>query len=159
VRLLDRLPIAGRPHLLTVRGELVEIYRNQIVVWVSINDRSRPFPALLDTGHSHNFSIGAGQLKRWTGAILEKVGELDISGTVVSQFGAELRIHANVRGGAQLSGKSHALEVPQGISVFEEGSPNAPRLPLIGLRTIIANKLTLAIDGERRQVILTTMRW
>ena len=45
----------------------------------------------------------------------------------------------------------------QGISVIEER--DAPRLPLIGLRTIVANKLRLLIDGDRRQVTLKTKGW
>jgi hypothetical protein len=40
---------------------------------------------------------------------------------------------------------------------FEEG--NAPRLPLIGLRTIIANKLRHVIDGDWRHVTLKTKGW
>src|SRR4051812_29171713 len=96
--ILDRLPIADRPHLITVQGELVDVYRNQVVVWVSISDAMRPFPALLDTGHSHNFLISAEQLRRWSGAMLEKIGELEIGKTRVSQFRAEIRLHTNVRG-------------------------------------------------------------
>jgi hypothetical protein len=44
--------------------------------------------------------------------------------------------------------------MPQGISVFQEGSTAAPRLPLIGLRTLISNRLKLVIDGKRRPVTL-----
>ena len=52
---------------------------------------------------------------------------------------------------------SYPLEMPQGISVFPEG--DAPRLPLIGLRTIVANRLTLVIDGDRRYATLKTKGW
>jgi hypothetical protein len=47
--------------------------------------------------------------------------------------------------------------MPQGISVVEEG--DAPRLPPIGLRTVVGNKLTLVIDGDRRQATLKTKGW
>jgi hypothetical protein len=47
--------------------------------------------------------------------------------------------------------------MPQGISVFDEAG--APRLPLIGLRTIVADKLKLVIDGDRRQAALKTKGW
>jgi len=66
-------------------------------------------------------------------------------------------IDRNVPGWTALRGDSYSLEMPQGISVFEEG--DAPRLPLIGLRTIVANKLRLLIDGDRRQVTLKTKGW
>lgn len=159
MKLLNRLPIADRPHLITVQGEPVEVYRNQIVVWISINDVRRPLPALLDTGHSHNLSIGAAQLRRWSGAALEQIGDLDIGGVTVAQFGANVSIHGNVPGGSRLSGRHYPLEMPQGISVFEEGSLDAPRLPLLGLRTIVANRLRLLIAGDRREVTLKSRGW
>jgi hypothetical protein len=62
-----------------------------------------------------------------------------------------------VPGRAALRGDSYPLEMSQGISVFEER--DAPRLPLIGLRTIVANRLMLVIDGDRRHVTLKTKGW
>jgi hypothetical protein len=50
MKIIDRLPFADRPHLVTVRGEAVDVYRNQIIVWISIDDVLRPLPAILDTG-------------------------------------------------------------------------------------------------------------
>lgn len=47
----------------------------------------------------------------------------------------------------------------QGILVFEEGSPDAPRLPLLGLRAIVANRLRLVIDGRRGVVTLRPPGW
>jgi hypothetical protein len=35
----------------------------------------------------------------------------------------------------------------------------APRLPLIGLRAIVANKLKLVIDGDRHYATLKTKAW
>ncbi len=157
MKIIDRLPFADRPHLVTVRGEAVDVYRNQIIVWISIDDVLRPLPAILDTGHGHNLSIGEGQLKRWSGASLKRIGELEVGHQHVVQYAADVRVHQNVPGRAALRGDSYPLEMPQGISVFEES--DAPRLPLIGLRTIVANKLRLLIDGDRRQVTLKTKGW
>ncbi len=117
---------------------------HQIIVWMSIDDMLRPLPAILDTGHGHNLSIGEGQLKRWSGASLKRIGELEIGYQRVVQYAADVRVHRNVPGRAALRGDSDPLETPQGISVFEEAEP--PRLPLIGLRMIIANRLRLMID-------------
>jgi hypothetical protein len=157
MKIIDRLPFADRPHLVTMRGEAVDVYRNQIIVWISIEDVLRPLPAILDTGHGHNLSVGGGQLKRWSGASLKRIGELEIGHQRVVQYAADVRVHRNVPGRAALQGDSYPLEMPQGISVFEEG--DAQRLPLIGLRTIVANKLRLLIDGDRRQVTLKTKGW
>jgi hypothetical protein len=73
MKITDRLPFADRPHVVIVRGEPVYGYRNQIIVWNSIDDVLRPLPAILDTGHGHNLSIGEGQLRRWSGASLKRI--------------------------------------------------------------------------------------
>ena len=81
----------------------------------------------------------------------------DIDRKLVIQYAADVRVHRNIPGREALRGDSYALEMPQGISVMAE--EDAPRLPLIGLRTIIANKLKLLIDGDRRRVTLKTAGW
>jgi hypothetical protein len=47
MKIIDRLPFADRPHIVTVRGEAVDVDRDQIIVWVSIDDMLRPLPAIL----------------------------------------------------------------------------------------------------------------
>jgi len=74
------------------------------------------------------------------------------------QYAAEVRIHRNLRRKMGLAGANHLLDMPQGIYVLLD--EDAPRLPLIGLRTIVANRLQLVIDGKRREVTLSTFeRW
>ena len=153
MKVIDRLPIPDRPSLVTVGGDVVQVHRNQVVVWLSINDVLRPFPAVLDTGHGHNLSISDRHLSRWTGATLERVGELEIDHRRVVQYAADVRLHRNVRGKTTLRGDSVPLETPQGITVVPE--EYAPRLPLIGLRTFVANKLRIVIDGKSREVTVT----
>src|SRR4051794_36966572 len=157
MKIIDRLPFADRPHLVTVRGEAVDVYRNQIIVWIRIDDVLRPLPAILDTGHGHNLVIGEGQLQRWSGASLKRIGELEIGHQRVVQYAADVRVHRNVPGREALRGDTYPLEMSQGISVFEK--EEAPRLPLIGLRTIVANKLRLVIDGDRRHATLKMKGW
>jgi hypothetical protein len=118
MKILDRLPIPDRPQIISVGGGAVQVHRNQIIAWISINDVLRPFPAILDTGHGHNLSIAAGQLARWSGATLNRVGELEVDGVRVVQYAAEVRLHRIVRGKAGLTDASYPLEMPQGISVI-----------------------------------------
>ncbi len=158
MKILDRLPISNRPHVLSVGQDVVQVHRNQIIVWLSVNNSGKPMPAILDTGHGHNFSISKSHLDRWSGATLERIGELAIDRIRVVQYAAEVRIHRNVRGKTELTGESYPLEMPHGISVFDEESLAAPRLPLIGLRAIIASRLKLVIDGDRQEVTMTT-KW
>jgi hypothetical protein len=66
MKILDRVPIGHEPETITVGAEAVTIKRFQIFVWASIQS-SPPFPAILDTSHSHNFSITESQLAHWTG--------------------------------------------------------------------------------------------
>ncbi len=150
MKIIDRLPISERPHILSVGEDVVQVYRNQIIVWLSIDDALRPFPAVLDTGHGHNLSLSETQLARWSVAMLLRIGELQMDQRRVVQYAAEVRLHCNVRGKTELKGDSYPLEMPQGITVLPEG--DAPRLPLIGLRAIVANKLRLLIDGKKREV-------
>ena len=156
MRILDRLPFGGGSHLVSVGAETVQVHRNQIIAWISIGNVLRPFPAILDSGHGHNLSIARRQLVRWGGVVGEEIGELDVNGRPVVQYEAEVRMHRNLPGRTGLRGDSYPLEMPQGISVFEE---DAPRLPLIGLRTLVSNRLKLLIDGERREVTLRTRGW
>jgi hypothetical protein len=73
--ILDRLPIGTRDHVTFVRGEMVRVKAYEILIWVSLSprhavevERGTPrFPALLDTAHTHNFSIQDQHLIRWAG--------------------------------------------------------------------------------------------
>src|SRR4051812_42201105 len=144
MKLLDRLPINDRSHVINVGDDAVEVHRNQIIVWISINNVLRPLPAILDTGHGHNLSISERHLSRWSSVTLKRLGELVQGNQRVVQYEADVRLHRNVGGQAKLRGDSYPLETPQGITVLPE--EYAPRLPLLGLRTLVANKLRLLID-------------
>jgi hypothetical protein len=104
---------------------------DQIIVWISIDDVLRPLPAILDTGHGHNLSIEEGQLQRWSGASLKRIGELEIGHRRVVQYTADVRVHRNVPGRAALRGDSYPLEMPQGISGSRVASPKEFRLAAV----------------------------
>jgi hypothetical protein len=58
--ILRRWPISDSATSVSVQRETVTIRAYQIVVWVSLAleaDFSIPIPAILDTGHGHNFSV------------------------------------------------------------------------------------------------------
>jgi hypothetical protein len=46
------------------------------------------------------------------------------------------------------------LTLEEGIAIYPSDGSKYPRLPLLGLRAIIKNKLKLVIDGKRQQVSL-----
>jgi hypothetical protein len=62
-----RVHYYDKPSTLDCQGDTVDVRSYQIIVWVSLGQGLRPFPAILDTGHSHNFSISEEHLERWGG--------------------------------------------------------------------------------------------
>lgn len=119
---------------------------NQIVVSVRlvVGDNLSPvFPAVLDTGHSHNFSITGDQLRDWGHMSLQSHRLIRVNGIPVPVSEADLEI-AGVR-----------LQLPEGIAVFPKGHPGVPRLPLIGLRALVRNGLRVVIDGRGKQATIS----
>lgn len=74
-RILDQMPYAIRDDIAFVRHEQVRVKAYEILVWISLQMKQdhdwqpshHPFPALLDTAHTHNFSIRQDQLERGRG--------------------------------------------------------------------------------------------
>ena len=159
MKILDRLPIYGEPALLDVRDEVFQVWQNQAIVWVSLAETLlAPFPAILDTGHSHNLSVARRHLQRWGPPDLKQIGLAKIAGHLVPRFASDLFMQRNLPGNRQVAG-THRLELDGGIAVVPDELPIAPRLPLLGIQVIIGNRLRLVIDGERRQVTLKTKGW
>jgi hypothetical protein len=156
VKILDRLPVGEEPSTLFVGTEAVSIKRYQIAVWASLNDAARPFPAVLDTGLTHNFSITESLLRRWAGLApsdLKFIGTTRLKGERLNQYQAVLRLHRNRPGTTEAGEGTYPLTLDEGLSIVPEGST---RLPLIGLRALVRNDLKLIIDGKRRRVTLKT---
>ena len=78
---------------------------------------------------------------------------------LLPQYEADVWIHHIGRGTREPKGEASLLKMIEGITVVPEGTPGAPRLPLLGLRTITQNGLTLIINGGRREVTLKTAGW
>jgi hypothetical protein len=154
VKILDRLPIGEQPRTIFVGSEPVTIKRYQIGIWVSINDPTRPFLAILDSGHSHNFSITESQLQTFAGLEprhMKFLGTTRLKGERQNQYAADVRIHHNRPRTLERDGRSYRLVLDEGISIAREGTI---RLPVLGLRAIVRNCLKLTIEGKRRQVSL-----
>jgi hypothetical protein len=167
MKILDRLPISQTDTLTFVDAESVRLKKDQIIVWVSLtrvkdsqwNPATPHFPAILDTGHTHNFAIQNQHLIRWAriqSNTLRTLGSIRHEGKRVPFHAARLWLHRNERGtAAVLSNDPVFLDLLGGIAVYPDDS-NYPRLPLLGLRAILSNRLHFAIDGERTSVTLHT---
>ncbi len=171
MRILNCLPYSAEPTTVSVRGETVRVRPYQIVVWVSLNlrqvvewDPQAPrFPAILDTGHTHNFSIRVSQLVRWAGirpGALRALGAMRERGRRVPLHAARLWLHTNVRGTREIDTRDpFPLAIEEGIALYPDET--GPRLPVLGLRALTLNRLRSVVDGDRRYVTLRTAlpRW
>src|SRR5207248_8816355 len=151
--ILRRLPFFAREDEVTVGSERVRIRPYQIIVWVSVSTKSllelppqaRRLPALLDTGHNHNFSIRAQHLRRWAG--IDPAG-VPLRGRIKEGVRrAELRslnvwLHPNEKGQRDRFADRPVLcvELPAGDAVYPD-EVGFPPLPLLGLRALVRNKL------------------
>src|SRR5713101_1000913 len=84
MRLLDRTPFTEHSGEVAFRRERVRIRSNQIIAWVSItthrvlepNPAAVPFPVIVDTGHTHSFSIQERHLIEWAGLHLDALFQI-----------------------------------------------------------------------------------
>ncbi len=141
----------------------------QIILQVSVLDsrewdpRTPSFPALLDTGNNLYFSMQEAHLKRWAGInpqslpISKVVREGNRSPALRA---ASVWIHRNESGTRNLRGADpYPLSLEEGMATYPPDGSDYPRLPLLGLRAILKNKLKLIIDGKRNHVSLRSPLW
>jgi len=168
--ILRHLPFREEADEVSCGLERVPIKPYQIIVWVSLTARpvvelpptAPRLLALLDTGHNHNFSLQDRHLAQWAGldAALPRVGRIREGGRDLPLHAANVWLHPNLRGKRDAFSGAPPLLLPldQGIAVYPGGS-SFPRLPLLGLRALVRNKLHVALDPERRVVHLRTSDW
>jgi hypothetical protein len=166
--LLDRMPFSEFPSELGVRGQRVRIRADQIIIWLTLtpnrvsspNLSATPFPAILDIGHNHTFSILEQHLTDWAGLRPEQLattGAVRERGQRLNLRGARIWAHANIsRSRDRLAIRPpFQISAPTGIAVYPTAG-GFPRLPILGLRAIAENELILKVDGRRREATLRT---
>jgi hypothetical protein len=168
--ILRDLPFSDRPTEAEFDGRYIPIKADQIMVWVGITedeqtefDPRRPvFPAILDTGLSHSFSVRAEHLIRWAGIDprwLKRAGKVQISEETVPLYRADVWLHGNERGKSDRAAGIKPFQFGlKSIAVYPPTMSNAPRLPLLGLRALRLAGLHLTIDGRRCAVSMRTAR-
>jgi hypothetical protein len=166
---LKRLPIAEQSSLISIFGEWLKLRPYQIVIQVSISpfrewdSRTPIIPALIDTGLNHHFSIQGHHLSRWAGIhpeSLSSLGEMREGGRTAGLRRAYVWIHRNRRGHRDLrDAEPFSLSLREGIAIYPADGSNYPRMPLLGLRAILKNKLKLTIDGRREHASLRSPLW
>jgi hypothetical protein len=170
--IIDRLPYFTGPTFANVGSETVQVKSYQIIIWVSVTaadllewDPATPrFPAILDPGNNHNFSIQEAHLQRWaqlTPADLTPLALIMERRRSVRCYAANVWLHSNVpeTRDVQAGAEPARLVLPDGIPVFPPPGADElpfPRLPLLGLRALTDNKLDTHIQGSKRLVSVGT---
>lgn len=132
-------------------------YQAVVSIRLQVNGRLSPrFPAIVDIGHSHNLSIREDQLHDWIGVgadDLRQIGRIRLGGRDVILRRAEISLCRNIPGTRQfLDAPARILATFGGITVFPITDPLAPRLPLLGMRSLARDGLELCIDGKRMTI-------
>jgi hypothetical protein len=170
--LLSKLPYLAEPDTVLVGGERVRLKDHQIIVWISIGAADAPdlapdsprLPAILDTGNNFTFSIRAAQLRQWAGIdqnYLGLLGSIRHLGRNIPTRAAHVWLHRNRTGerDAFTDQPPYRLRLKRGIAIYPQDMPQAPRLPLLGLRALEENHLHLKVNAERRRVSLRSPDW
>jgi len=153
--IFDRLKFSSRTqkNVEIDRCPTVDIYHHQIVLAITLTspevealpgDAPR-FPAVLDTGFNDNLLITERQLQDWANpdAELEHKAQIDDG---ISLHEAKIWFHRNVALSRTeyLDDDPFPLELRRGI--FVARNDRGTRLPILGLRALADNQLSLVID-------------
>lgn len=140
MRILRRCPYFDHATRVEVGNELVEIRPYQMILWASLCIRGRlspRFPAILDTGHSLNFSIREQQLRSWTRidpAEMARIGHATLNNRPVDLARGALAIYRNRPRTRDLftDVEPFLMELPEGIVVHSASDLQAPSITAVG---------------------------
>lgn len=169
VHILDNLPYFDEMTDAYFDNRVVRVKAYQIIVWMSLTrplsmdaflglDPPPPrFPAVLDTGLSHNFLMREEHLREWANQSLQDFSmlrQMKVNGVPVPLYEADLWLHHNRPGSRDDSAgvPPFQLEVEDGIGVYPQGATVFPSLPTLGLRAIDFARLHLSVNGDERIV-------
>jgi len=141
-RILRQLPFFREPTQIRFPGGPVSVRAYQIIVWISVTESAQGelepttprLPAILDTGHTHNFSIREGHLMQWARVnprLLPPLRRIRLFGQHVTLFEANIWLYPNRYGMRDEFAQEspYSLELSGGIAVFPDTTPIAPPTP------------------------------
>src|SRR6266566_7253680 len=101
-------------------------------------------------------------LEAWAGVradSLPRAGTIELNKRKHVVRVADLVLFRNARGERNVLHSAFDLELPRGLAVYARNDASAPRLPLLGLRTLVHNRLTATIDGQRMRLSIYRRGW
>ncbi len=153
-------------------GAHVGFKKYQTIIWVSLANPGQTalpsaalrFPAVLDIGNTHNFLIQEAHLRTWTTgpsfdprALASMApAKLDTSPLLfLPVLDCDVWLHRNVPFERdQFRGAPFPLRLT-GVVYSPSQFGRFPRLPVLGLRALVSNRLQLFVDGGQELVSLT----
>jgi hypothetical protein len=131
--LLHQMPFAEQAEEVAVGTERVRVRPYQILIWVSLSAKrvmdlpptAARFPAILDTGHNHNFSLRCKHLDRWARIDpdqLPGLGTVREGGRRATLYPLNVWLHCNKPGERDrfANRPAYCLELPQGVAVYPD---------------------------------------
>lgn len=152
-------PTTGRP---------LRVYHDQIIVWATLapNSLVSPaagaplFPVLLDIGFNDSFLMQQRQAEAWLPGLLTTVGQttghLALGRERIRGWDLALWLYPNVPGTRDPDPAAAPvwIDLPLGVTLTPPGSAYSKEKPLLGLRAVRFNRLTLRVDGRRERAWL-----
>jgi hypothetical protein len=150
-------------------GQPLRVYHDQIMIWATFTGSGRNpplpgaglFPILIDTGFNETFLMQQRQAEEWMTpavfATFPRTGQgFRIGRERILGWNMALWVYPNVSGtrDPDLSLAPVWIDLPLGVPLTAPGSAYTKEKPLLGLRAIRFNKLSLRIDGLRERVWL-----
>jgi hypothetical protein len=150
-------------------GRSLRVYHDQIVLWATFTPNSHTlpspnavlFPVVLDTGFNDAFLMQQRQVETWfTPAFLAGIGQigpgLPIGRERIPGWDLALWLYPNVPGtrDPDPAGTPVWIDLPLGVPLTPPGSTSTKEKPLLGLRALRLNDLSLRIDGRLQRVWL-----
>ena len=163
----DLLRPDGTPVTDPTSQRTLRVYHDQLVVWASLAPRplvALPagypiFPLLIDTGFNDAFLMQERQAEEWmTPGVVSQLApngkHLSVGSERIASRDAALWLYPNVPGSRapDLSGSPIRLALPIGAVLTPPGSVATREKPLLGLRAIRFNGLSVRIDGRLTRV-------
>jgi hypothetical protein len=147
----------------------LRVYHDQIIVWGTLtrNSFTMPlpsavlFPIVLDTGFNDAFLMQRRQVEAWLAPAFLAGASLTGDSLAVGRerilgWDLALWLYHNVPGTRDPDPAASPvwIDLPLGVPLTPPGSASTKEKPLLGLRAIRFNRLTLSIDGQRERVWL-----
>ena len=162
MKILEDYPISGKEEAIAAPHGYHTLNAYQAVVTVYLDIRGRltsAFPAFLDPGHNHNFSISEQHLRDWLGvdpASLNVLRQIRFDDRLVPLAEADVVLLRNKKATRDINPKDpYVFHFSQDKGIMVHKTPIAP-LPILGMRGIMRNDLKLLFDGQRKSFDLSS---